>query len=176
MSILGRLALLFVIVPLLELALLIQMGQWVGYPPTIGLVVFTGLGGAWLARKEGLRTMWRLRDDLAHGRVPGQAIMDGMAVLAGGALLLAPGILTDLIGFGLLVPGTRHAIQKRIMARLERHIQEGAIRVNVGGGEIWTRAPDPTPDPTSADSVSRSSISIEPTSAEPVSPSGSPGE
>ena len=150
MSILGRLALLFVIVPLLELALLIQMGQWVGYPPTIGLVVFTGLGGAWLARKEGLRTMWRLRDDLAHGRVPGQAIMDGMAVLAGGALLLAPGILTDLIGFGLLFPGTRRVIQKRVMARFERRIQEAALQVRVNQGEVWAQPPDAVPPPQSA--------------------------
>ncbi len=150
MSILGRLALLFVIVPLLELALLIQMGQWVGYWPTIGLVVFTGVAGAWLARMQGLRVMWRLRHDLANGRVPGQAIMDGMAVLAGGALLLAPGILTDLIGFSLLFPRTRRAIQERIMARLERYIQEGAVRVNMTGGEVWTRAPDPmSPDPMS---------------------------
>ena len=80
----------------------------------------------------------------------GQAIMDGMAVLAGGALLLAPGILTDLIGFGLLFPGTRHAIQRRIMARLERHIQEGAVLVKATGGEIWSRSPDPmAPDPMS---------------------------
>ena len=143
MSILGRLALLFVIVPLLELALLIQMGQWVGYWPTIGLVVFTGVTGAWLARMQGLRTMWRLRHDLANGRVPGQAIMDGMAVLAGGALLLAPGILTDLIGFGLLFPRTRHAIQKRIMARLERRVQEAALQARVNGGEVWTGSPDP---------------------------------
>ena len=157
MNILGRLALLFVIVPLLELALLIQMGQWVGFWPTITLVVFTGVSGAWLTRMEGLRTIWRLRNDLAHGRIPGQAIMDGMAVLAGGALLLAPGILTDLIGFGLLFPRTRRAIQKRIMARLERHIQEGAAHVKVTGGEIWARSPDPM-------------------SPDPMSPSRSPGE
>lgn len=150
MSILGRLALLFVIVPLLELALLIQMGQMVGFWPTIALVVFTGVTGAWLARMEGLRTLWRLQDDVANGRVPAQAIMDGMAVFAGGALLLTPGILTDLIGFGLLLPGTRHAIQKRIMARLERHIQEGAVQVRVAGGEVWARSSDPmSPDPMS---------------------------
>ncbi len=150
MNIFGRLALLFVIVPLVELALLIQMGQWVGFWPTIALVVFTGLTGAWLARMEGLRTMWKLRADLANGRVPGQAIMDGMAVLAGGALLLTPGILTDVVGFSLLFPGTRRAIQKRIMARLERRIQEGALQVRVTGGEIWTAPPDPMSSSRSA--------------------------
>ena len=150
MSIFGRLALLFVIVPLLELVLLIQMGQVVGIWPTIGLVVFTGLTGAWLARMEGLRTMWRLRHDLANGRVPGQAIMDGMAVLAGGALLLAPGILTDLLGFGLLFPGTRRVVQKRIMARLERRVQEAALQVKANGGEVWVRSPDPVSPSRSA--------------------------
>ena len=147
MSILGRLALLFVIVPLVELALLIQMGQLVGFWPTIALVVFTGVSGAWLTRMEGLRTMWKLRDDLENGRVPGQAIMDGMAVLAGGALLLTPGVLTDLVGFGLLFPRSRRALQRRVMARLERRIQEGVVQVSMRGGEVWTRAPDPMPPP-----------------------------
>ena len=124
-----------------------------------------------LARAQGLRTMWRLRHDLANGRVPAQAIMDGMAVLAGGALLLTPGILTDLIGFSLLVPGTRHFIQKRIMGRLERRIQEGAVQV-VTGGELWSRSRDATPpdatspDPTPPDSMSSDSMT----------PSGSPRE
>ncbi len=167
MSILGRLALLFVVVPLLELALLILMGQWVGTWPTISLVVFTGVTGAWLARAQGLRTMWRLRHDLANGRVPGQAIMDGMAVLAGGALLLTPGILTDLIGFSLLVPRTRLVIQKRIMARLERRIQEGAVQVKMARGVTWARSPDPMPaDP----------ISPDPMSPDPMSSSRSSGE
>lgn len=143
MTIFGRLALLFVIVPLLELALLIQMGRWVGFWPTIALVVFTGVAGAWLTRIEGLRTIWKMRDDVAHGRVPGQAIMDGMAVLAGGAFLLTPGVLTDLVGFGLLFPTTRRLIQRRFMARLERRIQESVVQVSLSGGEIWTRAPDP---------------------------------
>jgi UPF0716 protein FxsA len=142
MSIFGRLALLFVIVPLVELALLIQMGRLVGFWPTIALVVFTGLTGAWLARMEGLRTIWRLRSDIENGRMPRQAIMDGMAVFAGGALLLTPGVITDLVGFSLLFPATRHAIQKRILARLERSIQEGAVQVRVSGGEVWTGSPD----------------------------------
>ena len=169
MSILGRLALLFVVVPLLELALLIQMGRIVGFWPTIALVVFTGLTGAWLARIEGLRTMWKLRDDVANGRVPGQAIMDGMAVLAGGTLLLTPGILTDVIGFGLLFPTTRHAMQKRIMARLERSIQEGAVQVRMAGGEMWN-----SPDRMSRSGPTSSSDPM--SSSDPISPSRSAGE
>jgi UPF0716 protein FxsA len=172
MNILGRLALLFVIVPLLELALLIQMGQLVGFWPTIALVVFTGLTGAWLARMQGLRTILKMRASLARGRLPGEAIMDGMAVLAGGALLLTPGILTDLVGFGLLIPGTRRVIQKSILARLERRIEEGAIQVAVQGGEIWTRPPDPM----SAAQMSPDSASADSMSSDPMSPTRSAGE
>ena len=137
MSILARLALLFVIVPLVELALLIRVGQAVGFWPTIGLVAFTGVAGAWLARLEGLRTMFKLRDDLAHGRLPGQAIMDGMAVLLGGALLLTPGIVTDILGFSLLLPQTRRSIQRRVRARLEEHVRSGAIHMTMMGNSAW---------------------------------------
>ena len=141
MSILARLALLFVIVPLVELALLIRVGQAVGFWPTIGLVAFTGVAGAWLARLEGLRTMFKLRDDLARGRLPGQAIMDGMAVLLGGALLLTPGIVTDVLGFSLLLPQTRRSIQRRVRARLEarleEHVRSGAIHMTMMDNSVW---------------------------------------
>ena len=131
MSFLARLALLFVVVPLLELALLIQIGQVVGFLPTMGVVVLTGVAGAWLARLEGLRTLWKLRHDLSRGQLPGQAIMDGMSILVGAALLLTPGILTDLVGFSLLLPPTRHAIQRSVRRRLEQSLQDGAIQMTV---------------------------------------------
>ena len=154
MSVLARLALLFVIVPLLELALLIQVGQVVGFLPTMALVVLTGVTGAWLARLEGLKTMWKLRDDLARGQLPGQAIMDGMSILVGGALLLTPGILTDLVGFSLLLPPTRHAIQRRVRERLEQGIQDGAIEMTVLGSRSWaTRPPEGPPLEDSGDEL-----------------------
>ena len=146
MRVLAKLALLFVIVPLLELALLIQIGQVVGFLPTMALVVLTGVTGAWLARLEGLKTLWKLRDDLARGQLPGQAIMDGMSILVGGALLLTPGILTDIVGFSLLLPLTRHAIQRRVRERLEQSIQDGAVEMTVLGSRSWpTRPPEDPP-------------------------------
>ena len=138
MSLFSKLALLFVVVPLLELALLIQIGQWVGFLPTMALVVFTGVTGAMLARLEGLRTLWKLRADLARGQLPGQAIMDGMSILVGGALLLTPGILTDVVGFSLLLPVTRHAIQRRVRRAMEQSLQDGAIQMTVLGQRGWT--------------------------------------
>lgn len=129
MSILGRLALLFVVVPILELVLLIQIGQVVGLLPTVALVVFTGVTGAWLARAEGVRVFFQFQQELTSGRLPGQAMLDGISVLVGGAFLLTPGVLTDLAGFSLLLPVTRRWIQRRVRKRLERGIADGSIRV-----------------------------------------------
>jgi UPF0716 protein FxsA len=129
MSLLSRLALLFVGVPLLELFLLIQVGQWVGLWPTIGLVVMTGFAGAALARLEGLRTVWSIRGELAKGRLPGNALFDGLAILVGGALLLTPGVLTDVLGFSFILPPTRRFFLKKIRKNLEERLKAGAIQV-----------------------------------------------
>lgn len=129
MSFLARLGLLFVLVPVLELLLLIRMGEWVGLWPTLGLVVLTGATGAALARLEGLRVLFQFQKELASGRLPGQALLDGISVLVGGAFLLTPGIVTDLAGFALLLPPSRRWIQRRVRARLERRLRDGTLRV-----------------------------------------------
>ena len=133
MSIMARLALLFIAVPLLELFLLIRLGGAIGLMPTLALCVLTGLAGAWLARREGLRALWSFQERLARGGVPGRALMDGFCILIGGAVLLTPGLLTDLLGFALLLPPTRRWIQARMRRRIERQIAEGAIRVTTFG-------------------------------------------
>jgi len=129
MNVLGRLALLFVIVPIVELMLLIEMGQLVGLMPTLMLVLFTGVTGAWLARAEGLRVFFQFQKQLASGQIPGQAMLDGISVLIGGAFLLTPGILTDVVGFSLLIPLSRRWIQRRVRAQMERQIRDGGIKV-----------------------------------------------
>ncbi len=128
---LGRLALLFVVVPILELALLVQIGQVVGFWPTMALVVTTGVLGAALARAQGLRALNRFRSELAAGRMPGDAALDGLAVLIGGAFLLTPGLLTDVTGFLLLLPPTRRWIQRRVRHWLESSVASGQLRVTV---------------------------------------------
>lgn len=140
MTFLGRLALFFIVVPILELVLLIQLGQVVGLWPTLGLVIFTGVTGAALARLEGLRVLYQFQAELASGRLPGQALLDGISVLIGGAFLLTPGILTDLTGFALLFPPSRRWIQRRVKRRLERGMADGTIRVvtMTPGGFGWS--------------------------------------
>ena len=134
MSILSRLALIFVAVPLLELFLLIRLGGAIGLFPTLALCVLTGVAGAWLARREGLRALWSFQERLARGGVPGRALMDGLCILLGGALLLTPGLLTDVVGFSLLLPPSRRWIQKRIQRRIERQLADGSLRVTTIGG------------------------------------------
>ena len=129
MNLLGRLALLFVVVPILELMLLIEMGQLVGLLPTLALVMFTGVTGAWLARAEGVRVFFQFQNELASGKLPGQAMLDGISVLVGGAFLLTPGVLTDFAGFSLLFPPSRRWLQRMARNRFERQIRDGSIKV-----------------------------------------------
>lgn len=138
---LARLALLFIVVPLIELMLLIQMGRWVGLVPTLSVVVLTGLVGAWLARLEGTRTLQSYRAQLAHGSMPGQAVMDGLCILIGGAFLLTPGLLTDVVGFSLLLPPSRRWMQARIRRRLEEKLADGSVHFSMFRfGDGWSGA------------------------------------
>lgn len=144
MSVAGRLALLFVVVPITELVLLIQVGRWIGLWPTVAVVLATGALGATLARIEGMRVLLQFQRELASGRIPGQAIFDGISVLIGAVFLLTPGVLTDLLGLALLLPITRRWIQRRVRARLERAVADGTVRVatmGVGGMSGWATGP-----------------------------------
>ena len=95
----GRLLLLFVLVPALELVLLIELGQRIGTLPTLGLIVLTGVVGASLARSQGLRVLQELQRETEAGRLPAEPLVDGALILVAGALLVTPGVLTDAFGF-----------------------------------------------------------------------------
>ena len=115
-----RLLSLFVLLPLVELALLIQVGQWIGLGWTLALVVATGFLGATLARRQGLRAWIAIQTELRNGRMPAREMMDGLLILMGGVVLLTPGILTDLAGFALLLPTPRNALKRGLRRRFER--------------------------------------------------------
>jgi UPF0716 protein FxsA len=131
MKLLGRLLALFVIVPLVELVLLIRLGQWLGLLPTIAIVVITGVVGAALARNEGLRTLGRIQSDLKSGRFPVGRLLDGGLILFAGGLLLTPGILTDVVGLSLLVPGSRGWIKGLVAARVRRMVEAGRTNLTI---------------------------------------------
>jgi UPF0716 protein FxsA len=112
-----RLLLLFTVVPLVELFILVKLGSVVGVLPTVALVICTGVLGAWLARQQGLGVLKRLTTDLDQGRLPAEALIDGLLILIAGAVLLTPGLITDGLGFFLLIPQGRAAVRKLVAAR-----------------------------------------------------------
>ena len=108
---------LFIIVPILELAVIIQIGSAIGVLPTIALLIADSLLGAALMRSQGRATWLRFNTTLAEGRVPGREVMDGALVIFGGALLLTPGFLSDFLGLFLLLPPTRAVIRTLLVRR-----------------------------------------------------------
>ncbi len=126
-----RLGCAFVLVPLLELALLIRIGGVVGAWPTLALVAATGLLGAVLARREGTRALFVLQRDLAEGRLPGRSLVSGACVLVGGAFLLTPGVLTDVAGLCLLFPPTRAVVFRWAWRRMEAGIATGSLHYSI---------------------------------------------
>src|SRR4051794_32266128 len=114
------LVLLFIAVPLAELAVIIQVGQAIGVWWTIALLLADSLLGSWLMRHQGRVTWRRFNEALQAGRVPTREVLDGALVIFGGALLLTPGFITDILGLVLLVPPSR-ALVRALLARRLAH-------------------------------------------------------
>jgi UPF0716 protein FxsA len=121
--------LLFTVVPLVELALLIWIGGQTTWWLPIAMVLFTGIAGAVLARWQGMRALRRIQDDLQSGRMPADAVVDGVLILVAGILLVTPGVLTDVVGVSLLIPPLRALIKRGAMAWLRRHVNVTAQRI-----------------------------------------------
>ena len=130
----GYLLLLFIIVPVAELLLLIEIGQHVGSLTTVGIIMATGILGASLARQQGLRTLARLRQELDHGRIPTDPIADGVLILVAAAVLITPGVLTDLFGFLCLIPTCRQLMKRYLKRWFQHAVRTGSVRVNVAPG------------------------------------------
>jgi UPF0716 protein FxsA len=120
---------LFVVVPLVELALLIRVGEWLGMMPTLALVIATGVMGATLARMEGARVLTKMQKDLAVGRMPAPYILDGLMILVAGVLLITPGLITDAVGFALLVPTVRNVVKQWLRRVLEKRLRQDTVEV-----------------------------------------------
>ncbi len=139
-AVLGLLILLFTTVPLLELVLLLWIGSHVGVLPTLALILTTGVLGAALARHQGLATWQRFREALGQGRLPDGELVEGLLILVAAAVLLTPGILTDLTGFLLLVPPIRRLAAARIgRAARRRIVVMSPGRAATGSGPRFAR-------------------------------------
>jgi UPF0716 protein FxsA len=116
----AALALLFLVVPFVELYVLIQVGQAIGALPTIAILVIDSLVGAWLVKREGLRVLRRAQDQVQRGVVPGTELVDGLLILFAGALMLTPGFLTDALATFLLIPPIRVVVRRLMATQLAR--------------------------------------------------------
>ena len=137
---LGYLILLFTIVPVVELALLIKIGQHIGVGYTLTIVILTGVVGAYLAKSQGFRTLRRIQEDINEGLMPADKIFDGVMILCGGILLLTPGFVTDLIGFMALVPFTRRLIKLWLKRKIKDTIAQGRV-ITITSSEPHFRNP-----------------------------------
>lgn len=119
----------FLCVPLIEIALFIQVGGAIGLWPTLGIVILTAILGTWLVRAQGRLALNQLRGTFSQLHDPTEPLVSGAMVLFAGALLLTPGFFTDAVGFLLLIPGVRAAVYRQIRARV--NIQ----RFEMGGAQ-----------------------------------------
>ncbi|MEL6677834.1 MAG: FxsA family protein, partial [Pseudomonadota bacterium] len=129
------LALIFV--PLIEIALFIQVGSWIGLWPTLATVVLTAVLGTWLLRSQGRGELQKLQRTFQEGGDPRGPLAHGALILVAGIVLLTPGFFTDAIGFALLIPSIRSVVIEAIAKR----ITEATVNVTVNGETIRTRHP-----------------------------------
>lgn len=109
--------LVFMLVPIVEMWILIEVGGWIGALPTIGLVVLTATIGLSLLKQQGLSTLMRARRKMDEGAIPASELVSGVMIAVGGALLLTPGFVTDALGFALLIPQTRQWLLFKLIDR-----------------------------------------------------------
>lgn len=136
---------LLIVAPLIELYLLLTVGSFIGFWPTLAIVIVAGALGAALAKHEGLRVLRSYQDAIARGQLPDEGILGGLLVLVGGLLLVLPGPLSDVAGVLLLIPVTRRwlagYITRMIEARLERDAADVVRVVSIGHPFGVPRAP-----------------------------------
>jgi UPF0716 protein FxsA len=135
------LLLLFTLVPLVETFLLYLMGQYLGFWWTIAFMLGTAVAGAFFGKREGLKVWREWRDALTQGRMPEEGIIGGVLVLLGAALLITPGVLTDVTGLLLMIPPSRKLIGKYVRRYLEKKFANGVpngftYRVSVDGRTV----------------------------------------
>ncbi len=156
---LGRLFLLMVIVPLLDLALLIWLARYTGITFTVCLAVLTAAIGAWLARQQGSAVRSRFAERLQQNQLPTELLSDGAMILLASGMLLSPGLLTDLFGFSLLTPLCRKWYKQLATKWFKKNFKVHVIKPDFGGS--------PHQDPNTVDGeVVRS----EPSDAAPATP------
>lgn len=148
--------LLFLAVPLAEIALLIQLSHWIGTWQTIALVILTAFVGTYLLRQQGMRTLIKVSGEVQSGKAPVVPVVEGVLLLISGAFLLTPGVITDAFGAAMLIPPLREAVARYAVRTA---VNKGFVHVATtgvhpdgrptdgqAGGSRWTRPRQPSDD------------------------------
>ena len=144
-------ALALLVVPILEIYVIIQVGQVIGGWPTVGLLLVESALGAWLIKREGRRAWNALQASFESGKLPGRELSDAALVLVGGTLLLTPGFVTDIFGFFFVLPFTRPVARRAMSAFFSRRVATQFGTPNLGN---FIPGAEPTrPRPTSDDVI-----------------------
>jgi len=120
---LSRLLLIFILIPFIEMMILIQAGRYLGFWPTLFLLVGLGTLGFLLAKSQGLSVVRRIREEIRAGRPPGEALLDAVLIFSGGLLLITPGLLTDAAGLLLMLPPVRDRARRWLFLWILRHLR-----------------------------------------------------
>lgn len=126
---LAKLLLIFTVIPLIELTILMLIGQLIGLWATIALVIITGIVGAVMVKIEGISVVMQILGDLRNGVLPGRGMVDGVLILIGGIMLITPGIMTDIAGLLLVFPGTRILFREKTIKWLKKKLLSGSLKV-----------------------------------------------
>jgi UPF0716 protein FxsA len=144
---------LFIVVPLVELAIIIEVGREIGVGPTIAVLIADSVLGSLLMRAQGRAAWRRFSEATRAGRPPAREVLDGALIIAGGALLLTPGFLTDVLGLALLLPPTR-AVIRRVLARRLLHRMVAGM-TTAPRGAVRHRGRSPSGGPSDVDGTYR---------------------
>lgn len=117
----GRLLLLFILVPLADLILLLMIASWTHWTTTVLLVILSGFAGAWLAQRQSRSVGMKIRDQMVKNMVPSNLLTDGALILLAAALLITPGLITDVVGLTLLIPATRSWYKQQALKLIKRY-------------------------------------------------------
>ncbi len=129
----GKLLLLFILVPFIALFILLRIADMTSALTTFGIIIVTGVVGAYFAKQQGRKVLQAINRDIESGRVPTNSMVDGLCVLAGGIMLLTPGVLTDLLGFSLVLPLTRPLFSAWLKIKFSGMVTRGNVNIYTTG-------------------------------------------
>lgn len=156
------LLLVFVVVPIAELAVIVQVGQWIGTLPTIAILIVDSIVGSWLLKTQGRAAWRRFNQALRENRVPAGEVLDGALVIFGGAFLITPGFITDVIGLFLLLPPTRALFRRTLVGYFSRRFLVRGLGAAAGRGRGGGRGAGPRPQPERPHDVDGDAVDVDP--------------